>query len=345
MPNLGPLIRNSSTVKNAILGGVVKAGTEPDRMPVWRTPAHYGMEFRDVSIAASDGIRLSAWEIVRPDTRRLAIVNHPLTCNRYGTSKGVDDVPVEFLPMVRHLYVAGYSILTYDQRAQGESDGNKGAKQLGPTECVGGSGAEEWKDVIGVLNYVKENWPEHEVVLVGQCMGANAIFKLFTEQPTAFDGVNVKCFAALQPTRSNQMRGRMTQIKVGVNLAEDAGKLQVELHGFAGVDCVANAPDVRLPTLVAGMKADIYAGDNGEGDDMQAVFDALTVEKRLLFFGPGTDKPFGKGLRFEGYGYYNYHPEELVDFLDTYTGGGAPPPPGGIPVSPAWPQQEKKRSS
>lgn len=335
MPNLGPLIRNSSHVKNAILGTVVKAGTEPDRMPVWRTPAHYGMEFKDVSIVASDGIRLSAWEIIRPDTKKLAVVNHPLMCNRYGSSKGVDDVPVEFIPMLRHLYVAGYSIISYDQRGQGESDGNIGAKLRGPTECVGGSGAEEWKDVIGVMNYVKANWPEHEVALVGQCMGANSMFKCFTEQSTAFDGVNVKCFTALQPTRSTEMRGRMTQIKLGMDIAEDAGKLQMELHGFAGVDCVANAPDVKFPTLVAGMKADVYAGDD-KGHDIQQIFDALTTEKKLLWFGPGTDKPFGKGLRFEGYGYYNYHPEELIDFLNTYTGGPSLPPPGGVPTSPAF---------
>jgi len=342
MPNLGPLIRNSSSVKNAILGAVVKAGTEPDRMPVWRTPADYGMEYKDVDIPAVDGIRLSAWEIIRPDTKKLAIVNHPLMCNRYGSSKGVDDVPVEFIPMVRHLYCAGYSILTYDHRAQGDSDGNKGAKLKGPTECVGGSGAEEWKDVIGVLNYVKANWPEHQVALVGQCMGANSMFKLFTEQPTAFDGINIKCFSALQPTRSNQMRGRMTQIKMGMDLSEDAGKLQVELHGFAGVDCVVNAPDVKFPTLIAGMKADVYAGDDKE-HDIQNIFDALKVEKKLHFFGPGTSNPFGKGLRFEGYGYYNFHPEPLVEFLDSYMGGPSPPPTGGVPVNRKMDAMEEKK--
>lgn len=328
-------------MKNAILGAVVKAGTEPDRMPVWKTPADYGMEYKDVDIVACDGIRLSAWEIIRPDTKKLAIVNHPLMCNRYGSSKGVDDVPVEFIPMLRHLYVAGYSIITYDQRGQGDSDGNKGDKLKGPTECVGGAGAEEWKDVIGVMNYVKANWPDHEVALLGQCMGANAIFKTFTEQPTAFDGVNLKCFAALQPTRSNQMRGRMTLIKMGMDVSEDAGKLQVELHGFAGVDCVANAPDVKIPTLIAGMKADVYAGDD-KGLDMQTIFDALTCEKKQLWFGPGTDNPFGKGLRFEGYGYYSYHAEPLVEFLDTYM-GPSPPPPGGVPVIPDMKAMEEKK--
>jgi len=117
----------------------------------------------------------------------------------------------------------------------------------------------------------------------------------------------------------------MTKLKMGVDLAEDAGKLQVEKFGFAGVDCTVNAPDVNVPTLIAGMKADVYAGDD-KGNDMQDIFDALTVEKQLLFFGPGTDNPFGNGQRFEGYGYYNYHPEPLIEFLNTYMGGASVPP-------------------
>jgi len=270
-----------------------------------------------------DGIRLSAWEIVRPDTKKLAVVNHPLMCNRYGSTKGVDDVPVEFIPMLRHLYTAGYSILTYDQRGQGDSDGNVGAKLKGPKECACGSGAEEWKDVSGIMNYVRANWGGHDVALVGQCMGANAIFKAFTVSPTAFDGVKLKCFAALQPTRSTLMRGRMTKLKMGVDVAEDAGKLQEELFGFKGVDCVEHAPDVKVPIFIAGMQADVYAGDDKE-KDIQIIFDAVTTEKKLLFFGPGTDHPFGNGLRFEGYSFYNYHPEPLIEFLDSYMGGQTP---------------------
>jgi len=227
--------------------------------------------------------------------------------------------------MLKNLYIAGYSILTYDQRGQGDSDGNSGAKLKGPKECVCGAGAEEWKDVMGVMNYVKANWGGHDVALVGQCMGANSIFKAFTVAPEAFDGVNVKCFVALQPTRSTQMRGRMTKLKLGVDVAEDAGKVQEEKFGFAGVDCVVNAPDVTLPTLVAQMKKDVYINDATE-NDAQKIFDAVKTEKKLLFFGPETDHPFGSGLRFEGYSFFNYHPEPLIEFLNSYMGGSSPTP-------------------
>lgn len=115
----------------------------------------------------------------------------------------------------------------------------------------------------------------------------------------------------------------MTKIKMGVDVAEDAGKLQEEMVGFKGVDCVEHAPDVKVPTLIAGVKADVYAGDDKE-IDIQKIFDAVTTEKKLLFFGPGTDRPFGNGLRFEGYSYYNYHPEELIEFLDSHMGGTTP---------------------
>jgi len=117
----------------------------------------------------------------------------------------------------------------------------------------------------------------------------------------------------------------MTKKMLGVDLAEDASKLQEEKFGFKGVDCVEHAPDVKLPTLIAGMKADIYGSDAERGNDMQHIFDALTTEKKLHFFGPGTDNPFGCGLRFEGYGYYNYHPEALIEFLNKHTGGVSAP--------------------
>mmetsp|Transcript_49969 Transcript_49969/g.99507 ORF Transcript_49969/g.99507 Transcript_49969/m.99507 type:complete len:121 (+) Transcript_49969:268-630(+) len=78
------------------------------------------MQYKDVSIESVDGIRLSAWEIVQPGNK-LAIINHPLTCTRYGCVKGLDGVPVEFLPMVKALFDAGVSIITYGQRGQGET--------------------------------------------------------------------------------------------------------------------------------------------------------------------------------------------------------------------------------
>ena len=52
--------------------------------------------------------------------------------------------------------------------------------------------------------------------------------------------------------------------------------------GFKGVDCAEHAPDVKVPILIAGMKADVYAGDDKE-IDVQKIFDAVTTEKpRLL---------------------------------------------------------------
>jgi hypothetical protein len=73
------------------------------------------------------------------------------------------------------------------------------------------------------------------------------------------------------------------------------------------------------------MKKDVYINDCGyEGNDAQSIFDAIKTEKKLLFFGPETDHPFGNGLRFEGYAFYNYHPEPLIEFLDSYMGGPSP---------------------
>jgi uncharacterized protein len=53
------------------------------RTPVLRRPDDYGMEYEDAFFPAADGVPLEAW-FIPADSDKLLIVNHPMTCNRYG---------------------------------------------------------------------------------------------------------------------------------------------------------------------------------------------------------------------------------------------------------------------
>ena len=67
------------------------------------------------------------------------------------------------------------------------------------------------------------------------------------------------------------------------------------------------------------MKDDVYTKDAETGvNDVQLMYDACPTEKELVWIGPKEAKPFGTGLRFEGYGYFNKHPEELIAFLEKH---------------------------
>ena len=53
------------------------------RTPVLRRPDEVGLRYEDVFFPAADGVSLDAW-FIPADSDKLLIVNHPMTCNRYG---------------------------------------------------------------------------------------------------------------------------------------------------------------------------------------------------------------------------------------------------------------------
>lgn len=60
--------------------------------------------------------------------------------------------------------------------------------------------------------------------------------------------------------------------------------------------------------------------DSRRNDDIQEIMDATPTEHDIVWIGPDQETPFGTGSRFDGYQYFNHHPEALLDFLAQYTG-------------------------
>ena len=94
-------------LQGTLINAIVTARTRPDRSEIIATPESVGIPFKSVDIQSVDGIRLSAWEIIKDNSDKLVIFNHPLLCNRYGSKKGFEGVPCEFLPIYKTLYDAG----------------------------------------------------------------------------------------------------------------------------------------------------------------------------------------------------------------------------------------------
>lgn len=309
-------------VPNMLTNMIVKQRIAPKRLGNPKTPDDYGMAYNAIDIQASDGIRLSAWEIIKPESNKVAIVNHPLTCTRYGTETGLDGVPVEFLPMVKHLFDAGYSIIMYDQRGQGESDGGIGEDAIG-SEAPVGAGVTEWQDFVGVLEYVAQHpvFAENRVALITQCMGANAAITAWAKAPDAFDLSKIKCHVAIQPTLSYNMTYRLVRSKTRMDLVDEIEAAQKERVGIGFSNVLEHIDQVRVPMLFTQVKEDQYTYDTGTGiNDVQVIYDACPTEKQIVWIGPTESEPFGTGKRFEGYGYFNERPQELLAFLETHIG-------------------------
>ncbi len=299
---------------------IVKQRTAPKRLNNPKTPADYHMQYTDVDVHTPDGVRLSAWEILVPDSNKLAIVNHPLTCTRYGTETGLDGVPVEFLPMVKHLYDAGFNVLMYDQRGQGTSDGGVGKDAIG-CEAPVGAGATEWQDLVGALNYAAQHptLRDNSIALVTQCMGANSAFTAWGLAPEAFDLKKVKCMVAIQPTISYNMTSRYMRAKIRLDLTDAVQDAQEKQFGFGYANVLAHIDKVRVPVLFSQVRKDIYTFDEGtQRNDVEVIFDACPTEKEIVWIGANEETPFGTDKRFDGYGYFNVHPQELLAFLETH---------------------------
>jgi pimeloyl-ACP methyl ester carboxylesterase len=297
---------------------IVGMRVSPERLPNPKTPADYGMEYTNVDVMTPDGIRLSAW-LMTPDVaqNRTVIINHALTTTRYGATKGLDGVPVEYLPMVKHLYDAGYSILFYDHRGQGESDGGLGRNMLGQTAPVG-AGMTEWQDAIGALNFVK-NHPtlaDDEIAFVAHCMGANALFLAWHKEPELFNTANITSIIALQPTISEKMFGRFLMRMLGTDIAAAVGAKQLQDHGFGYATTHEYVPSITVPVLYLQVKKDPYTYNPAtDKNDIDTIIAATPTETAVIWVGSNEVQPFGNDQRFDGYAYFNAYPTELLTFL------------------------------
>lgn len=318
------LVVNPFNIRDEFLADqIVELRVAPERLGNPKNPSDYGMEFRNVDIITSDDVRLSAWEIPAGSTsNKTIIINHPLLTTRYGSEEGLDGVEAEFLPMVKHLHDAGYNIVMYDFRGQGDSDGGIGSAIIGTATPVG-VGVLEWQDVAASLRYVlaHADFGDDEIVFLSQCMGANATFLAWREEPELFANPQIKGLIANQPTLSYEFSDRYIREKVfGLDLVDDVLEAQIEKYGFGFADPVEYLPSLTVPVLYAQVRNDIYTFNEDTGqNDIVEIMDATPTDHDIVWIGSDETTPFGTDKRFDAYQYFNTYPEVLLEFLARHT--------------------------
>lgn len=307
---------------------IVGMRVAPARLENPKNPSDYGMAYTDVDIITADGVRLSAWEIpAAVDSGKTVIVNHPLTTTRYGSEVGLDGVSAEFLPMVRHLHGAGFNVVMYDHRGQGDSDGGIGRTARG-AEAPVGAGVTEWQDVAASLRYVLAHptFRDDQIVFLSQCMGANATFLAWRNEPELFANPQIKALVANQPTLSYNMTKRYIRAKTGFDLVDLVLETQLAQHGFGFAQALDYVPSLTVPVLYVQVKKDVYTFNTQTGqNDIQEIINVTPTEHEIIWIGPDQAIPFGTGARFDAYQYFNTHPNELLNFLSRHTSQGRQP--------------------
>jgi uncharacterized protein len=126
--------------------------TGPKRRSPWTTPASVGLEYEEVDVLSTDGIRLRSWWVPSEDAGKAAVL-----VPGWGGFKFEEHL-LQTLPVYQD---AGYSLLVLDLRAQGESDGKR--RTLGYREV---------RDVRGALAWLRRRgYALDQVVLHGWSMG------------------------------------------------------------------------------------------------------------------------------------------------------------------------------
>ncbi|WP_304458614.1 alpha/beta hydrolase [Alicyclobacillus sendaiensis] len=140
--------------------------THPARKPVTTTPAAYGLPYENVRFPSRvDHLMLSGWLIpAAHPTDRIVIEAHGYRQNR------ALDHPA--LPVARALHDAGFAVLMFDFRDEGQSPG---------TEVTVGD--YELRDLLGAIDYAHK-LGYGEVGLIGYSMGASTALEATAADPS-----------------------------------------------------------------------------------------------------------------------------------------------------------------
>jgi len=258
-----------------------------------------------------DGVPLEAW-FIPADSDRLLIINHPMTCNRYGFpghlpeyKKYFGGFEVNFLPELRHLHDAGYNILTYDLRNCGRSgEGNGGISGLGLLEC---------RDVVGSVRHARghERLRQMRTGLYSRCMGGNSTIIAMAKWPEEFAHVEALVLLNVVSGPTFIERGAENIHLDPIKAAERLDERCRETSGFSLYDFRPQAygSGVKVPTLMAQLRRDFMI--HGEKDGKE-IFDSLAAPiKELLWIEESNQ-------RFYAYNHFGQHPEPLIQWFDTH---------------------------
>ncbi|HZP84042.1 MAG TPA: alpha/beta hydrolase [Chthonomonadaceae bacterium] len=178
------------------LGSLVYAwtATHPRRKRLWQHPSDFGLPCEKVHFRAADGLRLSGWLIPAPaENDREAVI---VVCHGYPYNR------CEMLPHARFLHEAGFTVLLFDFRAMGESEGD-----------LSTIGHEEVQDLLGALDYLtrRQDTAHLPVGALGHSLGgAVAIMAAARDErvravvaeasyPTLQHALDARCRAFLGP--------------------------------------------------------------------------------------------------------------------------------------------------
>ncbi len=153
--------------------------TKPTRQPLDPPAASVAATYEDVSFTSTDGLTLKGWWFPVPSADRAVVIVH---------GRGVNRIKSSFDPqkIAQFLLASRYSVLLFDLRGHGESEGLR--YSLGEYEP---------RDVIAAVNFAqrKSGIDRKRVAIIGESMGGGSAIMTVKADPTIGPVITDSAFA------------------------------------------------------------------------------------------------------------------------------------------------------
>ena len=257
----------------------------PRFMDAW-TPKDFGYEYKDITIETRDGLKLSGWWV--PNEKDSTVIPlHGYTRSRW------DDVYMK--QTTEFLLKEGYSVLVFDFRAHGKSEGKY--TTVGERELI---------DLQSAIDWLENNAPEKakKIGLVGFSMGAVVTIRALAEDERVTCGVADSPPIYLDKTGARGLKYFANLPEWLYNFVKPFTKL---FSGTKELDVMEYSGRVKKPLLLIA----------GEKDPLVKVKEVREFYEKNKKINPDvelwvTDAPHVRTLKF--------HPEEWKEKVGNFFG-------------------------
>jgi pimeloyl-ACP methyl ester carboxylesterase len=158
---------------------VAEGLTKPTRQPLDPPAASVAAMYEDVSFKSTDGLMLKGWWFPVPSADRAVVVVHGRAANRIKSSFDLQKI-AQFLLANR------YSVLLFDLRAHGESEGLR--YSLGQYEP---------RDIVAAIDFAqkKAGVDRKRVAIIGESMGGGSAIMTVKADPSIGPVITDSAFA------------------------------------------------------------------------------------------------------------------------------------------------------
>jgi dienelactone hydrolase len=258
---------------------------EIPRLPLEYTGDDLGVPYENVAFySRGDNVLLKGW-FVPGDNGDVIIILHG------GFQTRIDDV-VNTLGLVRALADKGYSVLTYDLRGRGESEG------------VGRALSNIDADVGGAVDFIKNRgYAINNICILGFCSGAAAAC-IYASENDIGEVILDGCFVDVPTMLIRQALSVGVPSFLSAMFIPGTYLFTQLIYGYHMVNCIDVVPDIKCPIFFIHEENDEFI----TSEDVQRLYQASTNPADEYWEISSTNHSEG----------FKIHPLEYIEKVDSF---------------------------